>query len=86
MLKEIPLLGNLFKTKRELKNYVEWVMYITPCLHPIEDIGRYEELRKMTPFENEVEQIIETDPDFLQYQKTKKSLRRNRRAARKKNN
>jgi type II secretory pathway component GspD/PulD (secretin) len=85
VLKRIPLLGNLFKNKREIKNYVERVMYITPYLHPIEDIGRYEELRKMTPLENEVETIIELDPEFLQYEKTKKSVRRNRRAAKRNN-
>lgn len=85
VLKSIPLLGNLFKNKREVKNYVERVMYITPYLHPIEDIGRYEELRKMTPLENEVETIIEQDPEFLQYEKTKKSMRRNRRASKQNN-
>ncbi|MEZ5038706.1 MAG: type II and III secretion system protein [Saprospiraceae bacterium] len=85
ILKGIPLLGALFKNKREIKNYVERVMYITPYLHPIEDIGRYEELRKMTPLENQVETIIEQDPEFLKYEKTQKSMKRNRRASRKNN-
>lgn len=85
VLKNIPLLGRLFKNKREIKNYVERVMYITPYLHPIDGSSRYEQIRKMTPLENEVETIIEQDPEFLKYEKTKKSMRRNRRAARKKN-
>lgn len=85
VLKDIPLLGLLFKNRREIKNYVERVMYITPYLHPIEDIGRYEDLRKLTPLENEVQTIIEQDPEFLKYENTQKSMRRNRREARKKN-
>ncbi|MCB0637625.1 MAG: type II and III secretion system protein [Lewinella sp.] len=82
LLKDIPLLGNLFKNRREIKNYVERVMYITPYLHPIEDIGRYEELRRMTPLEMEIQDIIERDPDFLQYENSQGSMERNRRAAR----
>lgn len=84
ILRNIPLLGNLFKSKREIKNYVERVMYITPYLHPIEDIGRYQDLRKLTPLENEVQTIIEQDPEFLKYENSQKSMRRNRREARKK--
>ncbi len=83
ILKSIPLLGMLFKNKREIKNYIERVMYITPYLHPITDIGAYQEIRKMTPLENEVEQVIEQDPEFLQYNKSKKTMRKNRKAARK---
>ena len=82
-LRKIPLLGFLFKSKREVKNYVERVMYITPYLHPIENESEYRNIRKMTPFENTVEQIIEQDPQFLQYDKTKKSVKRNRKAGRK---
>ena len=81
-LSKIPLLGLLFKNKKEVKNYVERVMYITPYLHPIENLAEYENIRKMTPFEKEVEQIIETDPQFLQYDRTKNSMRKNRRAQR----
>lgn len=79
-LRKIPLLGLLFKNKREVKNYVERVMYITPYLHPIENQSEYQYIRKMTPLENTVEQIIEQDPGFLQYDKTKKSMRQNRKA------
>lgn len=80
--KEIPLIGFLFKKKRELKNYVERVMYITPYLHPIENLSEYRNIRKMTPFENTVEQIIEQDPGFLKYDKTKKTMRQNKKAQR----
>lgn len=85
VLKDIPLIGLLFKRKREVTNYVERVMYITPYLHPVETLGQYQQLRKMTPFEQQVEQVIETDPGFLQYDTTKKTMRRNRRAARRNN-
>ncbi|MBK8966288.1 MAG: type II and III secretion system protein [Lewinellaceae bacterium] len=80
-LRKIPLLGLLFKSKKEVKNYVERVIYITPYLHPIENESEYQNIRKMTPFENTVEQIIEQDPAFLKYDKTTKSIRRNRKAA-----
>lgn len=86
ILRKIPLIGLLFKTKREVKNYVERVMYITPYLHPIQNESEYRNIRKMTPFENTVETIIEQDPEFLQYDKTKKSIRRNKKAARQQNN
>lgn len=86
ILSKIPVLGLLFKNKREIKNYIERVIYITPYLHPIEDLGEYEGIRKMTPFEEEVEKIIETDPDLMQYEKTKKSLKKNRRARRQNRN
>ena len=79
-LHKIPVLGLLFKNKREVKNYVERVMYITPYLHPIENLAEYQNIRKMTPFEKQVEEVIETDPQFLQYERTKKSMRKNRRA------
>lgn len=82
ILRSIPLLGALFKTKREIKNYVERVMYITPYLHPIESLEEYQHIRKMTPFEETIEEVIELDPGFLQYEKTKKSMRKNRRARR----
>ena len=82
VLRHIPLLGLLFKNKRVIKNYVERVLYITPYLHPIVDVGEYERIRKMTPFENEVEEIIEQDPEFLKYDKTKESMKRNRRERR----
>lgn len=82
-LRKIPLLGLLFKSKKEVKNYVERVMYITPYLHPIENEAEYENIRKMTPFENTVEKIIEQDPAFLRYDKTEKSMKRNRKSARK---
>lgn len=82
VLSKIPLLGLLFKNKKEVKNYVERVMYITPYLHPIGDLADYENIRQMTPFEMEVEEIIETDPQFLQYNRTKNSMRKNRRAGR----
>ena len=85
-LNKIPLLGFLFKNKKEVKNYVERVMYITPYLHPIEEIGSYEQIRKMTPLENQVEETIEQDPEFLRYNTTKKSLKKNRKVARKNNN
>lgn len=80
-LRKIPVLGMLFKSKKEVKNYVERVIYITPYLHPIENESEYQNIRKMTPFENTVEKIIEQDPEFLQYDKTKKSIRRNQKAA-----
>lgn len=83
ILKDIPLLGMLFKNKREIKNYIERVIYITPYLHPITDLGSYQQIRQMTPLENEIEKIVERDPEFLQYNKSKKTLRKNRRAARK---
>ena len=79
-LRKIPLLGLLFKKKKEVKNYVERVMYITPYLHPIENESEYKNIRKMTPFENTIEKIIEQDPEFLKYNKTDKSMRRNRKA------
>ncbi|MCB0524582.1 MAG: type II and III secretion system protein [Saprospiraceae bacterium] len=82
-LRKIPLLGLLFKSKKEVKNYVERVMYITPYLHPIQDESEYKNIRKMTPFENTVETIIEQDPQFLKYDTTQKSIKRNRKAARK---
>ncbi|MCB9315418.1 MAG: type II and III secretion system protein [Lewinellaceae bacterium] len=81
-LRNIPLLGFLFKNKRKVKNYVERVMYITPYLHPIENEAEYENIRKMTPFENTIEKIIEQDPEFLQYNKTEKSVRENRKVRR----
>lgn len=85
-LRKIPLLGLLFKTKKEIKNYVERVIYITPYLHPIEDADSYERVRKMTPLENTIEEIIESDPDFLKYEGTKKSMRKNRRKRRQNQN
>lgn len=81
-LRKIPLIGLLFKNKREVKNYVERVIYITPYLHPVENESEYKNIRKMTPFESNVEQIIEQDPEFLQYNTTEKSMRENRKAAR----
>lgn len=86
VLKNIPLLGQLFKSKREIKSYVERVMYITPYLHPIGDLSEYEQIRQMTPLEISIEEIIEQDPDFLKYKKSKKSIRKNRKAARKNKN
>ncbi|MBX2872931.1 MAG: type II and III secretion system protein [Saprospiraceae bacterium] len=83
LLKDIPVLGQLFKSKREIKSYVERVMYITPYLHPVDDLNRYEQIRQMTPLESKVEEVIEQDPEFLKYNKSKKSIRRNRKAARK---
>jgi type II secretory pathway component GspD/PulD (secretin) len=83
-LRKIPLLGLLFKNKREVKNYVERVMYITPYLHPVENESEYQNIRKMTPFENQIEKIIEQDPAFLKYNKTEKSMRKNRKEQRKK--
>ncbi len=85
-LRKVPLLGLLFRTRREIKNYVERVLYITPYLHPVADIGEYEQIRKMTPFENEVEKIIEQDPEFLKYRKTKQSMKRNRKESRRNRN
>ena len=85
VLKDIPLLGLLFKKKREVTNYVERVMYITPYLHLIESVSHYERIRKMTTLESSVEEVIETDPDFLKYQTTKKSMRANKKAARRNN-
>ena len=85
-LRKIPLLGALFKSKREVTNYVERVMYITPYLHPIENESEYHNIRKMTPFENTIEQIIEQDPEFLQYNKTKKSVQKNRKAGKQQQN
>ncbi|MCB0563750.1 MAG: type II and III secretion system protein [Phaeodactylibacter sp.] len=79
VLKDIPLLGLLFKKKRKVTNYVERVMYITPYLHPIGNLSEYKNIRDMTPFEREVEEIIEEDPGFLRYENTKKSMRKNRR-------
>lgn len=80
VLKDIPLLGLLFKKKRNVTNYVERVMYITPYLHPIGDLAEYENIRDLTPFERQVEEVIETDPGFLKYENTKKSMRKNRRS------
>jgi general secretion pathway protein D len=79
LLKDIPLLGLLFKKKRNVTNYVERVMYITPYLHPIGDLAEYENIRDLTPFEREVEEVIETDPGFLRYNNTKNAMRKNRR-------
>lgn len=86
ILKDIPLLGQVFKSKREIKSYVERVMYITPYLHPIGETSDYERIRKMTPLESKVEEIIEQDPNFLKYKNSKRSLRKNRKAARKNKN
>ncbi len=79
LLRKIPLLGLLFKTKRTIKNYVERVIYITPYLHPIGDAQGYSAVRKMTPLEQEVEEIIENDPEFLRYKNTKKAVKKNSR-------
>lgn len=81
-LRKIPLIGLLFKNKKEVKNYVERVIYITPYLHPVENESEYRNIRKMTPYENTVEKIIEQDPEFLQYNKTNKSMRENRKEGR----
>lgn len=86
ILKDIPLLGQLFRSKREIKSYVERVMYITPYLHPIGETSDYERIRQMTPLETRVEEIIEQDPNFLKYKNSKKSLRKNRKAARRNKN
>ncbi len=85
LLKDVPVLGLLFKKKREIKNYVERVMYITPYLHPITELSEYQRIRKLTPLEEKIEQIIERDPEFLKYEKSKKSLRKNRKARRRGN-
>ena len=77
-LRKIPLLGLLFKTKRQVKNYVERVMYITSYIHPIENLAEYENIRQLTPFEKEVEEIIEGDPQFLKYERTKNSMEKSR--------
>ncbi len=71
ILRSIPLLGMLFKSKRVFKNYVERVIYITPYLHPTGNLAEYEKIRKMTQFEKNVEEIIEQDPAFLKYDNTK---------------
>ena len=86
LLKDIPLLGLLFKNKREIKNYVERVMYITPYLHPISEVSEYEKIRGMTPLESKIEEVIEQDPEFLKYEKSKKSVRKNRKARRRNRN
>ncbi|MEL7118334.1 MAG: hypothetical protein AAFO07_02805, partial [Bacteroidota bacterium] len=86
LLKDIPLLGLLFKSKRQIKNYVERVMYITPYLHPISELSEYEKIRGLTPIESKIEQVIEQDPNFLQYDKSKKSLKRNRKVRRQNRN
>lgn len=79
VLKDIPLLGLLFRKKREVTNYIERVMYITPYLHPIGALGQYQDIRDLTPLEREAEQVIETDPGFLRYNNTKNAMRKNRR-------
>lgn len=86
LLRKIPLLGLLFKSKRQIKNYVERVMYITPYLHPIKDLSEYENIRRITPLEQEVEEVIESDPQFLRYENTKKSMKKNRRRNRQNGN
>jgi len=78
LLRKIPVIGLLFKNKKEVKNYVERVIYITPYLHPIENESEYQNIRKMTPYENSIEKIIEQDPEFLKYIKTKKSVEENK--------
>lgn len=78
ILKDIPLLGFLFKKKQKINNYVERVIYITPYLHPLGEQPDYRQLRERDPYQKEIEQLIETDPDFLKYRDTEKVKRRKR--------
>lgn len=79
ILKDIPLLGRLFKKKRKVTNYVERVMYITPYLHPFGNAVDYQKVRGLTPLERNIEKVIEDDPGFLKYENTKNSMRKKRR-------
>lgn len=91
ILRKIPLLGYFFKRRKEVKDYTERAIYLTPRIFTADDLTkeksleRYKKVRKMTDLEKAVSQEIETDPDLIKYRDTKNafSKRKNRRARRK---
>lgn len=77
-LRKIPLLGLLFKKKEKIKLYIERVLYITPYLHPVTDEGHYQTVRKPTPLEQSTQEIIESDPEFIRYERVNKAFKKRR--------
>lgn len=85
-LKDIPLIGLLFKKKRRIKLWIERVLYITPHILTPNDPIPYEELRKATPLIQQNEKLVEEDPDLIKYQQTKKAFKKRKKKKNKDNN
>lgn len=95
ILSKIPLLGLLFKRKKDTKQYVERVIYLTPRIYTAneaslaEETQRYQDIRGINPLEEKTTELIETDPYFIRYKNTNNSFdsnqkqRQNRRLQRK---
>ena len=81
-LKDIPLIGLLFKRKRQVKEYVERVIYITPRIFKARDINieeqtkMYDEIRGVNPLETQISNTIETGPQIRKFHNTKKAFRK----------
>lgn len=88
ILSKIPLIGLLFKRKRDFKQYVERVIYLTPRVYTANEISlaqereRYNDIRGVNPLEAEVMEQIETDPFFIRYKATNHSFHSNRKRRR----
>lgn len=82
LLHRIPLLGYFFKRRKEVRDYTEKVIYLTPRIFTADDITkeksleRYREVRQMTDLESEVSTTIETDPNLIKYTNTRKAFKR----------
>lgn len=84
VLKDIPLIGLLFKKKRRIKLWIERVLYITPHILSPNDPIPYEKLREATPLIQQNEKIVEEDPDLIQYKQTKKAFKKRKKREKKK--
>ena len=84
ILSEIPLLGLLFKRKKDAKQYVERVIYLTPRVYTANELSvanetnRYEEVRGINELERTTMGLIENDPDFIRYRNTSRSFKSSR--------
>ena len=78
ILKDIPILGYLFKRKRRIKTYIERVMYITPHINYGNTVEDYQKIREKSQLEKDISEMIERDPNFIKYKKTKKAYKKRR--------
>ncbi len=76
ILKDIPVLGYLFKRKKRIKTYIERVMYVTPYINYGNSVEDYQQIREKTQLEKDVSEMIERDRNFLKYKNTKKAYKK----------
>ena len=83
VLKDIPLIGLLFKKKRRIKFWIERVLYITPHILTPNNPIPYEKLRSTPPLIQQNEKLVEEDPDLIEYQQTKKAFKKRKKRQKK---